>query len=217
MVFVWRFLSFFFLSPTKGWLGAGGTLLPIRHHVSDYGRHQRQTKQHLWWPHRLRHRGLPRGVGEEADGEEVLLWPNCWVRTNSKSKPLVQFAREESVCLKFDLKCIPDSKVIFLTPIASHFKSNRFFSPRLLWLYLRARHGRDGHSYCSAKGCERVKVMATTSSKQTCNCTSKAYPKYHKPPSAVVPMPALNTQPCKGCGAKQVRVATFKMMSVDLH
>uniref|UniRef100_A0A8C3AT22 hyaluronoglucosaminidase n=1 Tax=Cyclopterus lumpus TaxID=8103 RepID=A0A8C3AT22_CYCLU len=81
----------------------------------------------------------------------------------------------------------------------------------LLWLYLRARHGRDGHSYCSAKGCERVKVMATTSSKQTCNCTSKSYPKYYKKPSAVVPMPALNTQPCKGCGAKQVRVATFKM------
>uniref|UniRef100_A0A8C3AVN8 hyaluronoglucosaminidase n=1 Tax=Cyclopterus lumpus TaxID=8103 RepID=A0A8C3AVN8_CYCLU len=74
----------------------------------------------------------------------------------------------------------------------------------LLWLYLRARHGRDGHSYCSAKGCERVKVMATTSSKQTCNCTSKSYPKYYKKPSAVVPMPALNTQPCKGCGAKQL-------------
>uniref|UniRef100_A0A671VZJ0 hyaluronoglucosaminidase n=1 Tax=Sparus aurata TaxID=8175 RepID=A0A671VZJ0_SPAAU len=68
----------------------------------------------------------------------------------------------------------------------------------LLWLYLRARHGRDGHSYCSVKGCERVKVMATTSSKQTCNCSAKAYPKYSKTPSAVVPMPALNTQPCKG-------------------
>uniref|UniRef100_A0A671VVW0 Cell migration inducing hyaluronidase 2 n=1 Tax=Sparus aurata TaxID=8175 RepID=A0A671VVW0_SPAAU len=74
----------------------------------------------------------------------------------------------------------------------------------LLWLYLRARHGRDGHSYCSVKGCERVKVMATTSSKQTCNCSAKAYPKYSKTPSAVVPMPALNTQPCKGCGAKQL-------------
>ncbi|XP_035514547.1 cell surface hyaluronidase [Morone saxatilis] len=74
----------------------------------------------------------------------------------------------------------------------------------LLWLYLRARHGRDGQSYCSVKGCERVKVMATTSSKQTCNCSAKAYPKYSKTPSAVVPMPALNTQSCKGCGAKQL-------------
>lgn len=74
----------------------------------------------------------------------------------------------------------------------------------LLWLYLRARHGRDGHSYCSVKGCERVKVTATTSSKQTCNCTAKAYPKYAKTPSAVVPMPALNKQPCKDCGAQQL-------------
>uniref|UniRef100_A0AAQ5X4L9 hyaluronoglucosaminidase n=1 Tax=Amphiprion ocellaris TaxID=80972 RepID=A0AAQ5X4L9_AMPOC len=74
----------------------------------------------------------------------------------------------------------------------------------LLWLYLRARHGRDGQSYCSIKGCERVKVMSTTSSRQTCNCTAKAYPKYSKPPSAVVPMPALSTQPCKGCGAQKL-------------
>lgn len=76
--------------------------------------------------------------------------------------------------------------------------------PSLLWLYLRARHGRDGHSYCSVKGCERVKITATTSSKETCNCTAKAYPKYAKAPSVVVPMPALNTQPCRDCGAKQV-------------
>ncbi|XP_061623290.1 cell surface hyaluronidase isoform X2 [Phyllopteryx taeniolatus] len=73
----------------------------------------------------------------------------------------------------------------------------------LLWLYLRARHDRDGHSYCSVKGCERVKVTATTSSQQTCNCTSKAYPKYAKTPLAVLPMPAPDTQPCKDCGAKQ--------------
>ncbi|XP_013887034.1 cell surface hyaluronidase [Austrofundulus limnaeus] len=73
----------------------------------------------------------------------------------------------------------------------------------LLWFYLRARHGRDGHSYCSTKGCERVKVTATTSSKQTCNCTAKAYPKYSKTPSAVLSMPALSTQPCKDCGARQ--------------
>ncbi|XP_029999762.1 cell surface hyaluronidase isoform X2 [Sphaeramia orbicularis] len=73
----------------------------------------------------------------------------------------------------------------------------------LLWLYLQARHSRDGHSYCSVRGCERVKVIATTSSKQMCNCTEKAYPKYSQTPSAVVPMPTLNTHPCKNCGAKQ--------------
>uniref|UniRef100_A0A8C7G9I8 Cell migration inducing hyaluronidase 2 n=1 Tax=Oncorhynchus kisutch TaxID=8019 RepID=A0A8C7G9I8_ONCKI len=75
----------------------------------------------------------------------------------------------------------------------------------LLWLYLQARQRRDGHSYCSVKGCERVKVMATTSSsKLTCNCTAKAYPKYTKAPSAVVPMPTLSTQTCRDCGASQL-------------
>ncbi|XP_067084353.1 cell surface hyaluronidase [Osmerus mordax] len=74
----------------------------------------------------------------------------------------------------------------------------------LLWLYLRARHGREGHSYCSARGCERVKVMATTSTRQTCNCTAKAYPKYSKTPSAVVPMPRVNIQTCTDCGASQL-------------
>uniref|UniRef100_A0AAQ5Z060 hyaluronoglucosaminidase n=1 Tax=Amphiprion ocellaris TaxID=80972 RepID=A0AAQ5Z060_AMPOC len=82
----------------------------------------------------------------------------------------------------------------------------------LLWLYLRARHGRDGQSYCSIKGCERVKVMSTTSSRQTCNCTAKAYPKYSKPPSAVVPMPALSTQPCKGCGAQKVCLSLSNLL-----
>uniref|UniRef100_A0A8C9YL13 hyaluronoglucosaminidase n=1 Tax=Sander lucioperca TaxID=283035 RepID=A0A8C9YL13_SANLU len=96
---------------------------------------------------------------------------------------------------------------------SGYFSSSPPITPSLLWFYLRARQRRDGHSYCSAKGCERVKVIATTSSKQTCNCTVKAYPKYSKTPSAVVPMPALNTQPCKDCGAKQVCELRFKMTS----
>lgn len=89
--------------------------------------------------------------------------------------------------------------------------------PRLLWFYLRARHSRDGHSYCSVKGCERVKVMATTSSKQICNCSAKAYPKYSKTPSAVVPMPAVTTKPCNSCGAKQVCVAASKSTYSQMH
>ncbi|KAG7258499.1 hypothetical protein CRUP_002636, partial [Coryphaenoides rupestris] len=87
----------------------------------------------------------------------------------------------------------------------------------LLWLYLQARHGRDGHSYCSSRGCERVKVLATTtaSSAQTSNCTARAYPKYARTPSAVVPMPPrtdASTAPCKDCGAKQ---PGFYMLCVD--
>ncbi|KAM6965707.1 cell surface hyaluronidase [Aplochiton taeniatus] len=74
----------------------------------------------------------------------------------------------------------------------------------LLWLYLRAQHGREGQSYCSVKGCERVKVTATSLSKQTCNCTAKAYPKYSRPPSAAVPMPQLSNLPDKELGASQL-------------
>lgn len=62
--------------------------------------------------------------------------------------------------------------------------------------------------------------MATTSSKQTCNCSAKAYPKYSKTPSAVVPMPALSRQPCTDCGAKQVRMALFKLSfsgTLEIH
>ncbi|KAK2902259.1 cell surface hyaluronidase isoform X2 [Channa argus] len=95
-----------------------------------------------------------------------------------------------------------------LTELEKRPLERKYFFDRpvgLLWFYLRARHGRDGHSYCSVKGCERVKILATTSTKQTCNCTAKAYPKYSKTPSAVVPMPALSPAlPCKDCGAKQL-------------
>ncbi|XP_051749548.1 cell surface hyaluronidase [Ctenopharyngodon idella] len=76
----------------------------------------------------------------------------------------------------------------------------------LLWLYARARHSRDGHSYCSTAGCERVKIIATIRANQktqTCNCTANAYPKYSKPASNIVPMPKPNTEPCRACGASQ--------------
>uniref|UniRef100_A0A673JNX2 G8 domain-containing protein n=1 Tax=Sinocyclocheilus rhinocerous TaxID=307959 RepID=A0A673JNX2_9TELE len=69
----------------------------------------------------------------------------------------------------------------------------------LLWLYARARHRRDGHSYCSTAGCERVKIIATIRANQktqTCNCTANAYPKYRKPASNIVPMPKPNTENC---------------------
>ncbi|KAL0193615.1 hypothetical protein M9458_011911, partial [Cirrhinus mrigala] len=65
---------------------------------------------------------------------------------------------------------------------------------------------RDGHSYCSTAGCERVKIIATIRANQktqTCNCTANAYPKYRKAASNIVPMPKPNTEPCRACGASQ--------------
>uniref|UniRef100_A0A8C8K761 hyaluronoglucosaminidase n=1 Tax=Oncorhynchus tshawytscha TaxID=74940 RepID=A0A8C8K761_ONCTS len=110
--------------------------------------------------------------------------------------------------------------VFSLAELEKRLLERKYFFDRsvgLLWLYLRARQGRDGHSYCSVKGCERVKVMATTSSsKLTCNCTAKAYPKYTKTPSAVVPMPTLSNQPCKDCGASQVSLVHASCISYPL-
>ncbi|XP_063311112.1 inactive cell surface hyaluronidase CEMIP2 [Pelobates fuscus] len=84
--------------------------------------------------------------------------------------------------------------------------AGRFFfdnSTGLLFLFLQAKHPRDGHSYCSSQGCERVQILATVQSNATSNCMAKAYPKYAKAPTATIPMPMKTTAPCKTCGASQ--------------
>uniref|UniRef100_A0A3Q2I5C7 hyaluronoglucosaminidase n=1 Tax=Equus caballus TaxID=9796 RepID=A0A3Q2I5C7_HORSE len=74
----------------------------------------------------------------------------------------------------------------------------------LLFLYLKAKSHRIGHSYCSSQGCERVKIQATTDSKAISNCMAKAYPQYYKKPSALKRMPSMLTGLCQGCGTQQV-------------
>ncbi|XP_076127565.1 cell surface hyaluronidase [Alosa pseudoharengus] len=94
-----------------------------------------------------------------------------------------------------------------LAELQKRTQERKYFFDRsvgLLWLYLRARHGREGHSYCSTLGCERVIITAYTASKQTCDCTAKAYPTYRQTPTAVVPMPAPNAKPCEQCGASKL-------------
>ncbi|KAG5281160.1 hypothetical protein AALO_G00068070 [Alosa alosa] len=94
-----------------------------------------------------------------------------------------------------------------LAELQKRTQERKYFFDRsvgLLWLDLRARHGREGHSYCSALGCERVIITAYTASKQTCDCTAKAYPTYRQTPTAVVPMPAPNAKPCEQCGASKL-------------
>uniref|UniRef100_A0A8J8Y8B9 hyaluronoglucosaminidase n=1 Tax=Callithrix jacchus TaxID=9483 RepID=A0A8J8Y8B9_CALJA len=74
----------------------------------------------------------------------------------------------------------------------------------LLFLYLKAKSHRDGHSYCSSQGCERVKIQAATDSKDISNCMAKAYPQYYRKPSAVRRMPSMLTGLCQDCGSRQV-------------
>uniref|UniRef100_A0A8C8X914 hyaluronoglucosaminidase n=1 Tax=Panthera leo TaxID=9689 RepID=A0A8C8X914_PANLE len=77
-------------------------------------------------------------------------------------------------------------------------------SAGLLFLYLKAKSHRDGHSYCSSQGCERVKIQAATDSKDISNCMAKAYPQYYRKPSALKRMPSMLTGLCQGCGTQQV-------------
>uniref|UniRef100_A0A8C1MU05 hyaluronoglucosaminidase n=1 Tax=Cyprinus carpio TaxID=7962 RepID=A0A8C1MU05_CYPCA len=131
---------------------------------------------------------------------------------------LINFDQGDWALLGF---CYPNETVFQITSDIYNKQSNSFdgiedygptvslcLTSSLLWLYARAWHRRDGHSYCSTAGCERVKIIATMHANQktqTCNCTANAYPKYKKPASNIVPMPKPNTEPCRACGATQVR------------
>ncbi|XP_063151209.1 inactive cell surface hyaluronidase CEMIP2 isoform X1 [Candoia aspera] len=77
-------------------------------------------------------------------------------------------------------------------------------STGLLFLFLQAKYHREGHSYCSSQGCERVKIQASFQSKPLSNCLTKAYPKYFQKPTAVKRMPAKITNVCQKCGSDQV-------------
>ncbi|XP_078385898.1 cell surface hyaluronidase [Cetorhinus maximus] len=77
-------------------------------------------------------------------------------------------------------------------------------STGLLFLMLQARHRREGHSYCSKEGCERVKITATMWSQGVSNCMSSGYPKYSTAPKATVAMPPKSSNKCENCGASQL-------------
>ncbi|XP_072444263.1 cell surface hyaluronidase isoform X1 [Chiloscyllium punctatum] len=76
-------------------------------------------------------------------------------------------------------------------------------STGLLFLMLQARHHREGHSYCSTQGCERVKITATMQSQAVSNCMAAASRKYASPPKATVVMPPKSLNECVNCGASQ--------------
>ncbi|CAI5786847.1 Hyaluronoglucosaminidase [Podarcis lilfordi] len=77
-------------------------------------------------------------------------------------------------------------------------------STGLLFLFLQAKYHRDGHSYCSFRGCERVKIQASFRPKSVSNCLTKAYPKYFQKPTVVKRMPTKTTGSCQKCGSTQV-------------
>ncbi|XP_019628398.1 PREDICTED: transmembrane protein 2-like [Branchiostoma belcheri] len=76
-------------------------------------------------------------------------------------------------------------------------------STGLLFLKIRSHFNRDGHSYCSHMGCERVVISATMTGDEVSNCTAATYPKYSLTPTETVPMPSYQSiaNNCTGCGA----------------
>uniref|UniRef100_A0A8U7NCF4 hyaluronoglucosaminidase n=1 Tax=Corvus moneduloides TaxID=1196302 RepID=A0A8U7NCF4_CORMO len=105
------------------------------------------------------------------------------------------------------------SKVERYTPVSSMMEleknrsDKRFYfdnSTGLLFLFLQAKYNRDGHSYCSSQGCERIKIVTKDSSKGISNCMAKAYPKYYQVPAVIKQMPEKTTVPCKKCGTTQM-------------
>ncbi|XP_035675913.1 cell surface hyaluronidase-like [Branchiostoma floridae] len=78
-------------------------------------------------------------------------------------------------------------------------------STGLLFLKIRANYDREGDSYCSNMGCERIRIAATMTSDAVSNCMSTAYPKYSLTPTETVPMSSFLSMAhdCTGCGATE--------------
>ncbi|XP_019623379.1 PREDICTED: transmembrane protein 2-like, partial [Branchiostoma belcheri] len=78
-------------------------------------------------------------------------------------------------------------------------------STGLLFLKVRANYDREGHTYCSHMGCERIIITATMTSDAVSDCTAAAYPKYSLTPTETVPMPSFLSlvNDCTGCGAPE--------------
>ncbi|XP_035275966.1 cell migration-inducing and hyaluronan-binding protein [Anguilla anguilla] len=61
---------------------------------------------------------------------------------------------------------------------------------RLLFLKVRAYNEKEGFAFCSAKGCERIKIKATIpKGSGPSDCMAEAYPRYTEMPVVDVPMP----------------------------
>ncbi|XP_063277982.1 inactive cell surface hyaluronidase CEMIP2 isoform X2 [Prinia subflava] len=136
---------------------------------------------------------------------------NDWIRVGLCYQPktdflivLETFQRRSSALSSKVERYMPVSSMMELEKSQS---DKRFYfdnSTGLLFLFLQAKYDRDGHSYCSSQGCERIKIVTKDSSKGTSNCMAKAYPKYYQVPTVIKQMPEKTTVPCTKCGTTQV-------------
>ncbi|XP_032940580.1 cell surface hyaluronidase isoform X2 [Catharus ustulatus] len=136
---------------------------------------------------------------------------NDWIRVGLCYQPktdflivLETFQRRSSALSSKVERYLPVSSMMELEKNRS---DKRFYfdnSTGLLFLFLQAKYNRDGHSYCSSQGCERIKIVTKDSSKGISNCMTKAYPKYYQVPTVIKKMPEKTTVPCTKCGTTQM-------------
>ncbi|XP_009957370.1 PREDICTED: transmembrane protein 2 isoform X2 [Leptosomus discolor] len=136
---------------------------------------------------------------------------NDWIRVGLCYQPntdfvivLETFQRRSSALSSKVERYMPISSMMELEKNRS---DKRFYfdnSTGLLFLFLQAKYNRDGHSYCSSQGCERIKIVTKDSGKGISNCMAKAYPKYYQVPTVIKQMPVKTTVPCTKCGTTQM-------------
>lgn len=74
---------------------------------------------------------------------------------------------------------------------------------RYLFVHLQAHEARQGHSYCSQQGCERIKIMAQMYPGGSWSCAPNPFSQ--RPAAPQRPMSQHKAVPCRACGAPQVR------------
>ncbi|KAJ7422641.1 transmembrane protein 2 [Willisornis vidua] len=96
------------------------------------------------------------------------------------------------------------SKVERYMPASSMMELEKNRSDKKFYFDNSTGYNRDGHSYCSSQGCERIKIVTKDSAKGISNCMTKAYPKYYQGPTVIKQMPEKTTVPCTKCGTTQM-------------
>ncbi|XP_015704601.1 cell surface hyaluronidase isoform X2 [Coturnix japonica] len=136
---------------------------------------------------------------------------NDWIRVGLCYQPntdftivLETFQRKSSALSSKVERYVPVSSMLELEKNRSDKKFYFDNSTGLLFLFLQAKYNRDGHSYCSSQGCERIKIVTKDSAKGVSNCIAKAYPKYYQGPAVIKQMPVKTTVPCTKCGTTQM-------------
>ncbi|NXI48273.1 TMEM2 hyaluronidase, partial [Galbula dea] len=75
-----------------------------------------------------------------------------------------------------------------------------------LFVHLQAHEAREGHSYCSQQGCERLKITAHMYPGDSWSCDPNPF--LERPAAAQNPVFQHLSEPCRACGAPQLAITS---------